>query len=99
MLSRDQRILLSTAIMVMMGCVIAWYVLVGRNRAKPQPSIAQHIVKPDAKERRPAFGVPHAASDEPRELRPLPPPTLMRRRTPGELPKMEAANPKTAGDE
>src|SRR6266550_3085183 len=78
MLSNDQKKLASTAVMVVIGCGIAWYFLVDHNPPKPRPQIAQQIKRPAPKDRRQPVNV--ANSDEQPEARPLPPPVSVLKR-------------------
>ena len=96
MLSKDQRTLLSSAIMVVVGCALAWYLLVDRNPPKARQQVAQQVRKPEPQERKLRVGVGQADTEE--QPLPLPPPVpvIKPRMTPGNLPQLEAANPKNS---
>jgi hypothetical protein len=74
MLSDDQKRLGTTAIAVIIGCVIAWFLLVDRNPPKKtQPQIAKQPGGLDLKSRKqPARSA--GGSNEEQTPRPLPPP-------------------------
>jgi len=81
MLSNDQKKLASTAIMVVVGCGLAWYFLAPHNPAQPRPQVAQQIKRPAPKYYKPRGAV--ADSTEQPEARPLPPPvSVLKRRAP-----------------
>src|SRR4051812_17061621 len=73
MLSDDQRKLATTAIAVVAGCALAWYLLVEHNPPRRQVQVAQQIKRGETKPRRPPFAVGQTNIDE-QALRPLPPP-------------------------
>ncbi|HEV8292758.1 MAG TPA: hypothetical protein VGP94_12580, partial [Tepidisphaeraceae bacterium] len=95
MLSDDQRKLLTTAIAVVAGCALAWYLLVDRNPPKPQPQVTQ-LKGIDAKEKKQPTRV--AQSTEEQQARPLPPPMpiLKPRPTTTNLQPLDSPNPKPA---
>ncbi len=95
MLSNDQKKLASTAVMVVIGCGIAWYFLVDHTPPKPRPQVAQQIKRAAPKiHRQPVV----ADSVEQPEARPLPPPVsvLKRRQVAATTQPTELSNGKTA---
>ncbi|HEV8605244.1 MAG TPA: hypothetical protein VGQ99_07760 [Tepidisphaeraceae bacterium] len=77
MLSNDQKRLGTTVIAVIIGCVIAWFLLVDRSPpTKTQPQVAQQPGGLDLKNRKqPLPGV--VGSNEEQTPRPLPPPVAV----------------------
>jgi hypothetical protein len=98
MLSSDQKKLASTAIMVAIGCALAWYFLVDHNSPQPQPQVAQQLKRPEPKDRRQPVNVADPAVQP--EARPLPPPVsvLKRRQLPATTQPIDAANSRIASD-
>src|SRR5258705_5723097 len=92
MLSNDQRKLLTTGIAVVVGCALAWYLLVDRNPPKQQVQVARQLKRPEAKERKQRPGA--VASNEEEQPRPLPPPTPVIKPRPNlaNLPPLEPGN-------
>jgi hypothetical protein len=89
MLSNDQRKLLTTAIAVVVGCALAWYLLVDRNPPKPNVQVVQQLKRPDAKDRKRPVA-PAQADEQPRPL-PPPVPVLKQRFKPTNLQPLESA--------
>jgi len=98
MLSSDLKKLASTAIMVAIGCALAWYFLVDHNSPKPQPQVAQQFKRPASKDRKQPVNV--ADSGVQPEARPLPPPVsvLRRRQAAATTQPIDAPNSKMASD-
>ena len=96
MLSNDQKKLASTGIAVLIGCVIAWYLLVDHNPPKTQPQLAQQLKRGDFKDRKQPVRI--AQSNDQQEARPLPPPVpvLKPRPRPVNSQPVESPNPKPA---
>ena len=82
--------------MVVVGCALAWYLLVDRNPPKARQQVAQQVRKPEPQERKVRVGVGQADTEE--QPLPLPPPVpvIKPRMTPGNLPQLEAANPRNS---
>ena len=80
MLSQDQKKLASTAILVVAGCALAWYLLVDHDPSAPQPQAAQ-LKGMDARAKKQPVRVARATDEE--EPRPLPPPMPVVKLQPG----------------
>src|SRR6267142_1694535 len=96
MLSNDQKKLTTTAVAVVIGCVIAWYLLVDHNPPKAQPQVAKQLKGMDARAKKQPVRV--AQSDEEQQPRPLPPPVpvLKPRPRPASTQPIESPNAKPA---
>lgn len=96
MLSSDQKKLASTAFMVVIGCILAWYFLVDHNPPAPRPQVAKQLKRPAPKDHRQPVNV--AGSGVQPEALPLPPPVsvLKRRRAAATTQPVDAAESKTA---
>jgi len=96
MLSDDQKKLATTGVAVVIGCVVAWYLLVDHNPPKAQPQVAKQLKGMDARGKKPPVRV--AQSDEEQQPRPLPPPVpiLKPRPRPASTQPIESPNAKPA---
>jgi hypothetical protein len=74
MLSNDQRKLLTTAVAVVAGCALAWYLMVDRNPPRQQVQVARQLKHPPTFQPKPRPG--SAILDAQQEPVPLPPPVF-----------------------
>jgi hypothetical protein len=75
MSSSDQRNLITTSALVILGCIIAWYVMIDRRSAQPPPK--QVMLKPVGELRIKKEAPPHqVVAKEEAPGRPLLPPTV-----------------------